>query len=173
MKRKENNNNYDKLGFPAGMTYAHRSSLRKECSRFLRFAYLVDFLAYEALSQIYIGSLEKMIDRIVLLDETADMEMIMTMVFDETNQAGQAPRGSEPMFLQTVSLNDNKELPAHEIVEVKIDDFVLPPRGTSVEEDFDLLAHIEKEEPKDPNAPEEEEESNYGDEDDGVPDEKF
>ena len=77
------------------------------------------------------------------------------------------------MFLQTVSLNDNKELPAHEIVEVKIDDFVLPPRGTSVEEDFDLLAHIEKEEPKDPNAPEEEEESNYGDEDDGVPDEKF
>ena len=48
----------------------------------------MDFLAYEALSQIYIGSLEKMIDRIALLDETADMDMIMTMVFDETNQAG-------------------------------------------------------------------------------------
>ena len=88
MKRKENNTNYDKLGFPAGMTYAHRSSLRKECSRFLRFAYLVDFLSQEALSQIYIGSLEKMIDRVLLLDETADMESIMTMVFDESNQAG-------------------------------------------------------------------------------------
>ena len=61
------------------------------------------------------------------------------------------------MFLQTVSLNDTKELPAHEIVEVKINDFVLPPRGTSVEEDFDLLAHIEKEEPKDPDAQDEEE----------------
>ena len=34
------------------------------------------------------GSLEKMIERVQLLDETADMEMIMTMVFDETNQAG-------------------------------------------------------------------------------------
>ena len=39
MKRKETNNSYDKLGFPEGMTYGHRSSLRKECSRFLRFAY--------------------------------------------------------------------------------------------------------------------------------------
>jgi dynein heavy chain len=45
MKRKETNNSYDKLGFPEGMTYGHRSSLRKECSRFLRFAYLVDFLS--------------------------------------------------------------------------------------------------------------------------------
>ena len=173
MKRKENNTNYDKLGFPAGMTYAHRSSLRKECSRFLRFAYLVDFLSQEALSQIYIGSLEKMIDRVLLLDETADMESIMTMVFDESNQAGQAPRGSEPMFLQQVTLNDSKELPEEEVVLKRIDDFVLPPRGTSVDEEFDLLAHIEKEEPKDPNAPEEEEESDPDEVDDGVPEEKF
>jgi hypothetical protein len=45
MKKKAQNSIADKLGFPDGMTYGHRSSLRKECSRFLRFAYLVDFLS--------------------------------------------------------------------------------------------------------------------------------
>ena len=79
MKKKESNSSYDKLGFPAGMTYAHRSSLRNECSRFLRFSYLVDFLSLEALSQIYIGSLEAMIERIQDLDGIADMQEIMTM----------------------------------------------------------------------------------------------
>ena len=38
MKKKENNSTYEELDFPAGMTYAHRSSLRRDCSRFLRFA---------------------------------------------------------------------------------------------------------------------------------------
>ena len=55
----------------------------------------------------------------------------------------------------------------------KIDDFVLPPRGKSVDEEFDLLAHIEKEEPKDPNAPEEEEESDPDGMDDGLEEERF
>ena len=30
---------YDALGFPDNMTYEKRSELRKECSKFLRFAY--------------------------------------------------------------------------------------------------------------------------------------
>ena len=45
MKKKETNSVYERLEFPAGMTYAHRSSLRKECARFLKFAYLADFLS--------------------------------------------------------------------------------------------------------------------------------
>jgi dynein heavy chain len=56
MKRKASSNVFEKLGFPEGMTYGHRSSLRKECSRFLRFAYIIDFLSLEALANIYIGS---------------------------------------------------------------------------------------------------------------------
>ena len=61
MKRKTSNNVFEKLGFPEGMTYGHRSNLRKECSKFLRFAYLVDFLSMEALANIYIGSVKDMI----------------------------------------------------------------------------------------------------------------
>ena len=47
---------FENLGFPDHMTYGHRSNLRKECSRFLRYAYLVDFLALESLTIIYIDT---------------------------------------------------------------------------------------------------------------------
>ena len=165
MKKKDSNTSYDKLGFPAGMTYAHRSSLRKECSRFLRFAYLVDFLSLESLSQIYILSLEAMIERIQDLDSIADMEMIMTMQFDADNGAGQAPRGAEPLFYTNVTLDDHKELPESEIVQLEIDDFMPPPRGKSRDEDFDLIAHIDILEPKEDEA---EEVDEYGEDDDAA-----
>ncbi len=64
MKRKESSNVFEKLGFPEGMTYGHRSSLRKECSRFLKFAYLVDFLTLKSLVNIYTGSVRDMINRL-------------------------------------------------------------------------------------------------------------
>ena len=50
MKRKKSNSVFENLGFPDHMSYGQRAVLRKECSRFLRFAYLVDFLAMESLS---------------------------------------------------------------------------------------------------------------------------
>lgn len=83
MKRKASNNVFEKLGFPEGMTYGHRSSLRKECSRFLRFAYLIDFLSLESLANIYIGSVADMIRRLEELDSYCDMEKVMSMDFDE------------------------------------------------------------------------------------------
>lgn len=86
MKRKASNNVFEKLGFPEGMTYGHRSSLRKECSRFLRFAYLIDFLSLESLANIYIGSVADMIRRLEELDSICDMEKVMSMDFDESNR---------------------------------------------------------------------------------------
>jgi dynein heavy chain len=78
MKRKASNNVFEKLGFPEGMTYGHRSSLRKECSRFLRFAYLVDFLSLEALAFIYIASVKEMVVRLSNLDEMCEVDKIMS-----------------------------------------------------------------------------------------------
>lgn len=145
MKKNENNSVYEKLEFPAGMTYAHRSSLRRECSRFLRFAYLADFLSLEALSTIYIDSVAEMIERIRVLDDhgTSEMENIMIMEFDDNNTAAQAPRGRDPLFYTTFILNDKQNLPPHEILEEEIDDFSLPPRGQSEPHEFDLLTHLE------------------------------
>jgi len=42
-----------------------------------------------------------------------------------------------------INLNDKKEIPQSQIVSLETDDFKLPPGGTSREEDFDLLCHLE------------------------------
>ena len=131
MKKKETDSVYEKLDFPAGMTYAHRSTLRRECIRFLRFAYLADFLSLEALSNIYTLSVKQMIERIELLDSIADMDQIMVMEFDDSNAAGKAMRGRDPLFYTRITLDDTKQLPPSEIREEPIDDFLPPPRGKS------------------------------------------
>ena len=69
------------------------------------------------------------------------------MEFDDSGtQANTAPRNLQPLFYVSVTLSDNKEIKENMITSVQIDDFVLPPRGTSKVEDFDLKAHIEFEE---------------------------
>jgi len=90
MKRKEPNAPFEKLSFPSGMTYGHRSSLRKECSRFLRFAYLVDFISLEALANIYKNSVEELISRLASLDIHANERLpeIMKMEFDDASGSG-------------------------------------------------------------------------------------
>jgi hypothetical protein len=61
-----------------------------------------------------------------------------------------------------VHLNDSKVIPIDEIGQVPIDDFILPPRGTSTEDQFDLLAHLELE-PVKAEDEEAEEEAETGD----------
>ena len=52
------------LGFKANLKYDPRSKLRTACSRFLRFSYLLDFLATEALTNIFILSVNETIDKL-------------------------------------------------------------------------------------------------------------
>jgi dynein heavy chain len=58
------------LGFNHNLKYGPRSKLRKACSKFLRFSYLLDFLATEALTNIYLFSVRETIDR---LDKLTDI----------------------------------------------------------------------------------------------------
>lgn len=51
---------YENLGFSDNMNYENRSELRKECSKFIRFSYLVDFLAMESLSNIFMLSVQEL-----------------------------------------------------------------------------------------------------------------
>jgi len=76
-KKAEKDNVFERLGFPEGMTYGHRSSLRKECSRFLRFAFIIDFISLESLTKIYVGSVQDLIDRLTTLDSFCDMQKVM------------------------------------------------------------------------------------------------
>jgi dynein heavy chain len=143
MKKQASNNVFEKLGFPDNMTYGHRSSLRKECSRFLRFAYLVDFLSLEALANIYTGSVKAMIERIRDLDEGVNMDEVMNADYDDSNQAaGAGVRGQEPLFFVSIKLNDEHEIPASEIKQEEIE---LYDQKKSAVDEFDLLAHLELE----------------------------
>ena len=49
---------FEQLGFKHNLKYGPRSKLRRACSRFLRFSYLLDFIALEALSNIYVQSVK-------------------------------------------------------------------------------------------------------------------
>lgn len=66
------------------MTYGHWSSLREECSKFLWFAYIVDFLSLKALSSIYLGSVKDMIVRLRKLDSYCNIDDLMSIEFDES-----------------------------------------------------------------------------------------
>jgi len=60
------------------------------------------------------------------------------------------------LFFVSAQLQDDVEIPPEEIHVVEIDDFSRPPRGKSVTEDFDLLAHLEVEAEKEDGEEEEE-----------------
>ena len=145
MKRNDTSEVFKKLEFPVGMTYGHRSQLRKECIKFLRFAYLVDFLSMEALAKIYTNSVDEMIKRMTKLDDcgTERVEMILNMDFDDSGPAANtAPRGFQPLFEIKVMLEDKKEIDPSKIKSVPIDDFNF---RAPVVHDFDIIAHVEEE----------------------------
>jgi len=50
---------FEQLGFKHNLKYGPRSKLRRACSRFLRFSYLLDFLAMEALANIYVRTVQE------------------------------------------------------------------------------------------------------------------
>ena len=75
-----------------------------------------------------------------------NLQKIMTMDFDDANGGGQAQRGYEPMFFINLDMEATLDILKNELKMVPIDDFVLPPRGNSVLEEFDLFVHIEEEE---------------------------
>lgn len=51
----------ENLGFPDNMIYDKRAQLRKECSKFIRFSYLIDFIALESLKNVYQDSVDEVI----------------------------------------------------------------------------------------------------------------
>ena len=70
------------MGFSDTMTYEKRSELRKECSRFIRFSYLADFLAMESLTNIFTYSVNELDDKISVLVANTQSNII----FDLSNK---------------------------------------------------------------------------------------
>jgi hypothetical protein len=57
---------------PDDLTYEKRSELRKECSKFLRFSYLIDFIVLESLRTIYQESVTELLETLTELLEFTD-----------------------------------------------------------------------------------------------------
>ena len=49
---------YEQLGFSGVLKYDQRSELREACNRFLRFSFLLDYVALWSLSKIYLYSIQ-------------------------------------------------------------------------------------------------------------------
>ena len=64
---------YEKLQFPDNMNYEMRSRLRNECMKFLRFSYLVDFIAMNSLKHIYNQSVDEF--KIFLNEKTEETDV--------------------------------------------------------------------------------------------------
>jgi len=116
-------NVFEALGFPEFMNYGHRSMLRRECTRFLRLAYLLDFMAVEALGNMYIGSAIDLVNKFRELSN----------LYEPGPKVGKYNKKQyvEPLFYVTVGF-DPCEIDESEIKSTSI--------GTEISniEDFDL-----------------------------------
>jgi len=123
-RRASERNKFEELGFPPFLNYVHRSMLRHECSRFLRLAYLLDFMTTESLGNMYIGSVDDFVKK--LKDLFNACEEIPTLGNDSKKQI------MEPLFYVSVEMNPV------EVEEKKIEQEEI---GLQIQnpEDFDLM----------------------------------
>ena len=81
---------YDALDFSKEMNYDQRSKVRNVCMTFLRFCFLVDFIALDALTKIYINSVNELKERLSTLS-VSEGERILTDAEKRPNFGGKAP----------------------------------------------------------------------------------
>lgn len=131
------------------MKYGPRSKLRRACSRFLRFSYLLDFVALDALSNIYIESVKDTIRKLKTLNEVnVDNELKSLKVdYNAPKKSNTAPK-ELPFFLVNGHFEET-EIPKDYYIYEKIETFEPPPLGSSTIEDFDPTVHLEIQEKRD------------------------
>ena len=74
------------------MTYDKRLELRRECTKFLKFGYLVDFIALDALLKIYNNSITALRDKFIKILNYEDDCIVTDMAAFGMNR-------DEPLFM--------------------------------------------------------------------------
>jgi len=126
----------ENIGFPDNMSYGHRAALRRECTRFLRIAYLVDFLALKALGTVYLSTVKEVLSVLTYLDKNATVEI------NAAKNILRKAATAEPVLLISVKLNTNNQIPKDQIKPIErkpFNDKFNKPK------EFDLMCHIELE----------------------------
>ena len=121
-------NVFEALGFPEFLNYVHRSMLRHECTRFLRLAYLLDFMTVEAQGNMYLNSVRDFTKKLDDLFDSCDSDMNLTA--DARRQT------LEPIFYIMVEI-DTVEIDPSQVQTIEVD-----PEFKNIE-DFDLMTYAQ------------------------------
>jgi dynein heavy chain len=163
---------YEQLGFKHNLKFSARNELRDLCKKFLRFAFLLDYVALESLRNVSLHSIHDTIDTLRAL---AAVEVDYSLESDQNGLEGAvtgplaAPRGDKPLPLGLTAahreasagsaphseqhsplfaadcLFGSEPIPSSCISTSLIDPFSLPPLGKSRVRDFNPLAHLQLE----------------------------
>ncbi len=128
------NQAFEALGFPQSMAYGHRSALRRECSRFLRVAYLADFMSIRALGEIYVSTVADAMRVLEYLDHNAKAEI------NAGRDILRKTATQEPVMLVAVEFDPSVKIPKEKIVSTDIRPFTA---NVSKTKEFDLGCHVE------------------------------
>lgn len=121
---------YEKMGFPENMSYGQRSVLRKECSRYIRFTYLVDFIALESLKNLYLLSVRELLLKIY--EQVDDSNEISDIQSDKSIviQAESKKRNRMPLFKVSLKM---KVLPVQSEMKIPINSEFVPRKSPADE----------------------------------------
>ena len=109
------------LGFPDNMNYGHRSFLKRECTRFIRLGYLLDYCAMKALGDAYMNTIK-------------EVSTTFSPSIDRTKDINEV----DILLLVKTKLDMTKEIPSKDIIEKPLKD--LEDKMTQ-DKDFDLSGH--------------------------------
>ena len=104
----------ENLGFPDNMMYEKRAQLRKECSKFIRFSYLIDFIALESLKNVYQDSVDEVIQDFKFMVQQSTENIVLYK--DKGLVEGRTANYKEPQFSVQLDFsynNDNLPLNKH------------------------------------------------------------
>lgn len=132
-ERPRGNVAFEALGFPGNLAYGHRAALRRECARFLRLSYLIDFMSMKALGDIYLGTVKETLNTLDMLNTNATMKISVGQeLFQKTSER-------EPI-LRVSACFDPQPIPEEHITKKQIAEF---SDRNSKPKDFNLFCHIE------------------------------
>ena len=78
-------NAFQTLGFPAKMSYEHRSKLRKMAGKFVRFSYLVDIIHTSSLAGVFQNQLDGFINRLEELQVDGNVKISKVLQDEQKN----------------------------------------------------------------------------------------
>ncbi len=130
---------YEHLGFQSNLSYAHRTDVRKECKMFIRFSYLLDFIAKTSLKNMYVNSMQ-VLDQ--YLSRHNDIKIPEELPILKTTPEFVAERNTKPIVLLQVTMKDKPVLDA-DIKFDMVDAYERPPVGKIDETNFDPTCHLQ------------------------------